>query len=68
MSSIELKIGGMTCPRCERKIESAVAVVGGWGRASYRTGSVNIIYDDTCVTVQRIRTAIEANGFVLRTE
>jgi len=63
MNSMELKIEGMTCSRCEHKVELAIAGAGGWGRANHRKASVSIIYDEGSLNLQSIQTAIEAVGF-----
>ena len=66
MKNIELKIEGMTCAHCERTVEEAIREAGAVGKASRANGSATVTYDENTVDLQKIREAIEENGYSVK--
>jgi sulfite exporter TauE/SafE/copper chaperone CopZ len=60
-----LKIEGMTCPGCERRIEKAVGLVPGvsFCRAIYARGQATVVFEDGTVDREAVVRAIEAMGY-----
>jgi copper chaperone len=63
MKNIELKIEGMTCSHCEQTVEEAIRKAGATGKADRATGSAVVSYDENTVDLEKIRAAIEENGY-----
>lgn len=66
MKNIELEIEGMTCAHCERTVEEAIREAGAVGKASRANGSATVSYDESTVDLQKIREAIEENGYSVK--
>lgn len=63
MSTVTLKVGGMTCGGCERSIERALSSVPGVRsvRADHATGRV--ILEGETPTAEQLRRIVEDAGF-----
>ena len=61
----ELTITGMTCSGCERRIETALHKLNGIGkvRASFRKSRVELEFDESLLTMDKIIAAIESQGY-----
>ncbi|GAB4429103.1 MAG: cation transporter [Turneriella sp.] len=66
MKNIELKIEGMTCSHCERTVEEAIREAGATGKADRVAGVASITYDENSDQLERIRAAIEENGYSVK--
>ncbi|MBP5266142.1 MAG: sulfite exporter TauE/SafE family protein [Lachnospiraceae bacterium] len=58
---LRLHIDGMTCINCQNKIEETLQSTKGvlWAKVRYAKGTADVGYDDSKVTVKKIKKAIE---------
>ncbi|MFC5451331.1 copper ion binding protein [Paenibacillus aestuarii] len=63
MSTIILKVEGMTCNHCVSAVEKAVKEAGANGKVSLASKQVEVQYDESKVTVEAIKEAIEEQGY-----
>lgn len=64
MKEIEIKVKGMVCGGCEKRVINAVSSIEGVENviANHETGKVDIVYKES-VDVQSIKDKIEDIGF-----
>jgi len=62
---VELKISGMLCELCAKGIETQLAKLPGVKAAtvSYETATAIVVYDDTRVSLRKLKKTIEKSGF-----
>ena len=63
MSSIILKVEGMTCNHCVSSVEKAVQELGASGKVNLANKQVEVEYDETKLSVDAIKGAIEDQGY-----
>ncbi|UJF32732.1 copper ion binding protein [Paenibacillus hexagrammi] len=63
MSSVILKVDGMSCNHCVSAIEKAMRELGAEGSVNLTAKEVTVQYDDSKVTVNAIKEAIEEQGY-----
>jgi sulfite exporter TauE/SafE/copper chaperone CopZ len=65
MKTIELAIGGMTCPACQNRIETALRNTAGLQNVSvdYVKGKASIQFDSAVISLNQIRQIIEKLGY-----
>lgn len=63
MQNAKLKVEGMSCGHCVRSIETAVGQVGASAKVDLAGKSVSVDYDETMVTLDKIKEAIEDQGY-----
>ncbi|MEQ1896112.1 MAG: heavy-metal-associated domain-containing protein [Vicinamibacterales bacterium] len=65
--TVTLSVTGMTCGGCENAVTRALGRLPGVERvsASHAAHQVTITFDDTSVTLARIREGISALGYTL---
>lgn len=65
MKQLQLKVSGMDCTECERRLEAALAHVDGVVRckADHQEGSLSVVIDPAKANEEAIRTSIEKAGF-----
>jgi copper chaperone len=63
MSKITLKVEGMTCGHCVSAVESAVRDAGAEGKVDLSAKSVSVVFDETKLSLDTIRQAIEEQGY-----
>ncbi|GAA4702852.1 copper chaperone CopZ [Brevibacillus fulvus] len=63
MQSITLKVEGMSCNHCVNAVEGAVKKLGATGKVDLNAGLVTVEYDESKVTVDAIKAAIEDQGY-----
>ncbi len=65
-----LKIGGMSCPGCEMRIESSLKKIRGVKevKADYARSAEEVAYDPECISLNRIVKAIEKLGYTVRNQ
>ena len=65
MQQIELRVSGMSCSACERRIEKVLARVEGvvHGAADHRAGQVRVVLDPTRTSKEAVRSCIEQAGY-----
>lgn len=62
---VELKISDMACELCAQGIETQLAKLPGVkaAKVSYETGAAIVVYDDTRVSLRKLKKTIEKGGF-----
>ena len=67
MKQLLLKVTGMDCTSCERRLENALSRLDGVARskADHQAGSLSLVIDPTKATDEAIRASIEKAGFGL---
>lgn len=63
MQTITLKVEGMTCSHCVKSVEGAVKKLGADGNVDLIGKSVTVEYDETKVSLDAIKNAIEDQGY-----
>jgi copper chaperone CopZ len=65
MKELKLKVDGMDCTACERRLETALSRVQGVVRskADYQQGSVSVVTDPSKAIEDSIRATIQKAGF-----
>ncbi|MCY9657136.1 copper chaperone CopZ [Paenibacillus chondroitinus] len=63
MQSITLKVEGMSCGHCVNSVEGAVKKLGATGKVDLNAGSVTVEYDESKLTLDAIKEAIEEQGY-----
>lgn len=63
MSNIVLKVEGMTCGHCVKAVEGAVQNAGASGKVDLESKTVSIKYDESKVSLDAIKEAIEDQGY-----
>jgi copper chaperone len=63
MSSVTLKVEGMSCGHCVNSVESALKEIGAAGKVNLAAKSVDIEYDETKLSLEQIKEAIEDQGY-----
>ncbi|GGB34233.1 copper chaperone CopZ [Virgibacillus dakarensis] len=65
MEKLTLDVKGMTCGHCKSSVEGALGELNGVTNVEINlaTGKVDGTYDDTKVTVQDMREAVEDQGY-----
>jgi copper chaperone CopZ len=65
MEELELRVNGMTCTACERRIERALARVDGVMRsgADHRAARVKVVFDPARTSAQIVQARIKQAGY-----
>lgn len=63
MQTVLLKVEGMSCGHCVNSVEGAVKSIGASGKVDLNAGSVTVEYDDSKVSLDAIKAAIEDQGY-----
>ena len=65
MEQVELRVNGMTCMACERRIERALAQVDGVVRsaADHRAAMVKVVYDPARTSAETVQARIKQAGY-----
>lgn len=63
MQTITLKVEGMSCGHCVNSVEGAVKNAGASGKVDLNSGSVKIEFDESKVSLDSIKEAIEEQGY-----
>jgi len=65
MEQVELRVSGMTCMACERRIERALAQVDGVVRsaADHRAAMVKVVYDPARTSAETVQARIKQAGY-----
>ncbi|AJY74424.1 cation transporter [Paenibacillus beijingensis] len=63
MKEVTLKVEGMSCDHCVKAVEGAVQSAGAAGKADLAGGSVTVTYNESRVSVDAIKEAIEEQGY-----
>ncbi|RCW48944.1 copper ion binding protein [Paenibacillus prosopidis] len=63
MANAVLKVEGMTCGHCVSAVEKAVGSAGASGKVDLASKKVTVQYDETKVTLEAVKAAIEDQGY-----
>lgn len=63
MQTITLKVEGMSCGHCVNSVEGAVKSLGASGKVDLNAGSVTVDFDESKVSIDAIKEAIEEQGY-----
>jgi Cu+-exporting ATPase len=65
MDQVELRVNGMTCMACERRIERALAQVDGVVRsaADHRAARVKVVFDPARTSAETVQARIKQAGY-----
>lgn len=63
MSTVTLKVGGMTCGGCERSIERALSSVPGVRSVQADHASGRVVLEAESLTEDRLKRTVEDAGF-----
>ncbi|MFX3636102.1 MAG: copper ion binding protein [Candidatus Pristimantibacillus sp.] len=63
MANVTLNVKGMTCGHCVNSVEKAITGIGASGTVDLAGGKVAVQYDDSKVSLETIKGAIEDQGY-----
>jgi copper chaperone len=63
MQTVTLKVEGMSCGHCVNAVEGAVRNLGAAGKVDLDSHSVTVEFDDSQVSLEAIKEAIEDQGY-----
>ncbi len=65
MKQLDLKVTGMDCASCERRIQTALSQIDGVVRSSadHKRGEVTVVIDPARVSEEGVRDALDQAGF-----
>ncbi|WP_211749250.1 cation transporter [Paenibacillus sp. Marseille-Q4541] len=63
MQEVTVKVEGMSCRSCIKKIEGALDTIGAEGKVNFDEGTVDVKFDETNTEVSTIKEAIKAKGY-----
>lgn len=65
MKNVTLEVKGMTCGHCKMSVEGALKELDGVtsSEVDLETGKVSVKYDETKVTVDAMKEAVEDQGY-----
>jgi len=66
MTKTVLQVEGMSCQHCVNSIEGAMKGIGAEARVDLKNGAVEVAYDESRVTIERIKETIEDQGYDVR--
>jgi len=61
-----LKVEGMSCNHCVHSIESALEEIGVAAKVDLKNATVEVQYDEVNVTEDKIKLAIEEQGYDIK--
>jgi copper chaperone len=63
MEQVTLKVNGMSCQHCVNSIEKGLKEIGASGQVDLKANSVAVEFDETKLTLDTIKEAIEEQGY-----
>jgi copper chaperone len=63
MQTVTIKVEGMSCGHCVSSVEGAVKKLGATGHVDLNAGSVTVDFDESKVSLDAIKAAIEDQGY-----
>jgi copper chaperone len=63
MKQVILQVNGMSCQHCVKSVEGALKEIGVSGRVDLKANSVSVEYDETKVSLEAVKEAIEEQGY-----
>lgn len=61
--NVTLHVEGMSCGHCVNSVEGALKIIGAAGKVNLDSKSVTVEYDESKVTLEAIKEAIEDQGY-----
>ncbi|MFS0723953.1 cation transporter [Paenibacillus sp. 1P07SE] len=58
-----ITVKGMSCEHCVKAVEDALAPLGAKGEVDLGAGTVKVTYNESSVSIETIREAIEEQGY-----
>ncbi|QHW29378.1 heavy-metal-associated domain-containing protein [Paenibacillus rhizovicinus] len=66
MQTAILKVEGMSCGHCVNSVEGAVKKLGATGKVDLNAGLVTLEYEESKVSLDEIKEAIEEQGYDIK--
>jgi len=63
MATVTLQVEGMSCQHCVNAVETALKEIGASGKVDLASRKVEVTYDETRLNADKIREAIEEQGY-----
>ncbi|MGC5326144.1 copper ion binding protein [Brevibacillus sp. SYSU BS000544] len=63
MQNVVLKVEGMSCGHCVNSVEGALKEIGATGKVDLAKKSVSIEFDESKLSLEKIKEAIEDQGY-----
>ncbi|WMT41340.1 cation transporter [Paenibacillus sp. D2_2] len=63
MQEVTVKVEGMNCGKCAKKVEGALEAIGAEGHVNLEEHNVNVKYDSSKLDLSDIKASIEAKGY-----
>jgi copper chaperone len=63
MKNVTLNVEGMSCGHCVNSIEGALKTLGAQGNVDLANESVDVLYDESKLTLETIKEVIEEQGY-----
>lgn len=63
MQQVTLQVNGMSCQHCVNSIEKALKEIGASGQVDLNANSVAVEYDDSKLSLGKVKEAIEDQGY-----
>ncbi|WP_054024602.1 cation transporter [Bacillus sp. FJAT-28004] len=63
MKNVTLNVEGMSCGHCVNSIEGALKTLGAQGKVDLANESVDVVYDESKLTLETIKEVIEEQGY-----
>ncbi|MFC5704286.1 copper ion binding protein [Cohnella faecalis] len=63
MKNVTLKVEGMSCNHCVNSVEGTLKTLGAQGKVNLPSGTVDVAFDDSRLTIDQIKEAIEEQGY-----
>ncbi|WP_028563085.1 copper chaperone CopZ [Paenibacillus pinihumi] len=63
MKEVTLQVTGMSCGHCVKAVEGALKPLGVQGEVDLAGNSVKVSFDESQVSLDQIKTAIEDQGY-----
>ncbi|WP_068779340.1 cation transporter [Paenibacillus sp. GM2] len=63
MQETTVKVEGMNCGKCAKKVEGALETIGAEGQVNLEEHTVNVKYDPAKLGISDIKDSIEAKGY-----
>lgn len=65
MTNVTIQVEGMSCNHCVNSIEGALKTLGAKGKVDLAGEKVTVEYDESKLTVDTIKEAIEEQGYTV---
>lgn len=63
MANVTIEVKGMSCNHCVNSVEGALKTLGAQGKVDLANGKVAIEFDESKLTLDAIKEAIEDQGY-----